>query len=212
MRPAGASPDTREIIIALITIRFQVSVRKTIKEINCNVSRPCFSVMVKDDRWQSIFTRAEQPHERISFGISFRLLQYLYSCLICHVIFCSFFDTFIIPQRALEKKQKCQYFQGSFIIRLLNSAKDSTIVGWLSDMATPFIFCHNYYIFFVTILQLFSATNTYNFPLHPWYISSIRLLPFFLILKQNLDYLYNIVLPVHPAASLHYQYTFFLFR
>ena len=75
MRPAGASPDTREIIIALITIRFQVSVRKTIKEINCNVSRPCFSVMVKDDRWQSIFTRAEQPHERISFGISFRLLQ-----------------------------------------------------------------------------------------------------------------------------------------
>lgn len=113
MRRAGASPDTREIIIALITIRFQVSVRKTIKEINCIVSRPCFSVMVKDDRWQSIFTRAEQPHERISFGISFRLLQYLYSCLICHVIFCSFFDTFIIPQRALEKKQKCQYFQGS---------------------------------------------------------------------------------------------------
>lgn len=34
--------------------------------------------MVKDDRWQSIFTRAKQPHERISFGISFRLLQYLY--------------------------------------------------------------------------------------------------------------------------------------
>lgn len=87
MRPAGAAPDTREIIIALITIRFQVSVRKTIKEINCIVSCPCFSVMVKDDRWQSIFTRAEQPHERISFGISFRLLQYLYSCLICHQIF-----------------------------------------------------------------------------------------------------------------------------
>ena len=68
-------------------------------------------------------------------------------------------------------------------------------------MATPFIFCHDYYIFF--------ATNTYNFPLHPWYISSLRLLPFFLILKQNLDYLYNIVLPAHPAASLHYQYTFY---
>ena len=34
MRPAGAAPDAREIIIALITIRFQVSVRKTIKEIN----------------------------------------------------------------------------------------------------------------------------------------------------------------------------------
>ena len=100
-------------------------------------------------------------------------------------------------------------YSRAFIIRLLNSAKDSTIVGWLSDMATPFIFRHNYYIFFVTILQLFSATNTYNFPLHPWYITSIRLLPFFLILKQNLDYLYNIVLPVHPAASLHYQYTFF---
>lgn len=82
MRPAGAAPDTREIIITLITIRFHVSVRKTIKEINCIVSCPCFSVMVKDDRWQSIFTRAEQPHERISFGISFRLLQYLYSCLI----------------------------------------------------------------------------------------------------------------------------------
>lgn len=76
-------------------------------------------------------------------------------------------------------------------------------------MATPFIFCHDYYIFFVTILQLFSATNIYNFPLHPWYISSPRLLPFFLILKQNLDYLYNIVLPAHPAASLHYQYTFY---
>lgn len=112
MRPAGASPDSREIIIALITIRFQVSVRKTIKEINCIVSCPCFSVMVKDDRWQSIFTRAEQPHERISFGISFRLLQYLYPCFICHVIFCSFFNTLIIPQRELKKKQKCQYFQG----------------------------------------------------------------------------------------------------
>ena len=87
MRPAGAAPDTREIIITLITIRFPVSVRKTIKEINCIVSCPCFSVMVKDDRWQSIFTRAEQSHERISFGISFRLLQYLYSCLICHQIF-----------------------------------------------------------------------------------------------------------------------------
>lgn len=78
MRPAGTAPDTRDIIITLITIRFQVSVRKTIKEINCIVSCPCFSVMVKDDRWQSIFTRAKQPHERISFGISFRLLQYLY--------------------------------------------------------------------------------------------------------------------------------------
>ena len=107
MRPAGAAPDTMEIIIALITIRFQVSVRKAIKEINRIVSCPCFSVMVKDDRRQFIFTRAEQPHERISFGISFRLLQYLYSCLICHVIFCSFFDTFIIPQRALKKKQRC---------------------------------------------------------------------------------------------------------
>ena len=97
----------------LIPIRFQVSVRKTIKETNCIVSCPCFSVMVKDDRWQSIFTRAEQPHERISFGISFRLLQYLYPCFIYHVNFCSFFDTLIIPQRALKKKQKCQYFQSS---------------------------------------------------------------------------------------------------
>lgn len=113
MRPAGAAPDTREIIIALITIRFQVSVRKTIKEINCIVSCPCFSVMVKDDRKQSILTRAEQPHERISFGISFRLLQYLYSCLICHVIFCSFFDTLIIPQRALKRSRNASIFKAS---------------------------------------------------------------------------------------------------
>lgn len=84
MSPAGAAPDTREIIITLITIRFQVSVRKTIKEINCIVSCLCFRVVVKDDRRQSIFTWAELPHERISFEISFGLLQYLYSCLICH--------------------------------------------------------------------------------------------------------------------------------
>ena len=43
--------------------------------------------MVKDDRWQSIFTWAEQPHKRICLGISFRLPQYLDSCLICYEVF-----------------------------------------------------------------------------------------------------------------------------
>ena len=129
MRPAGAAPDAREIIIALITIRFQVSVRKTIKEINCIVSCPCFRVVVKDDRGQSIFTRAEQPHERICFGISFRLLQYLYPCLICHEVF---------PLKELSVKIIIHRFE--IIIRTIYNPVGKCCPGKIYSKLMPVLF------------------------------------------------------------------------
>lgn len=62
MRPAGTTSDLRKIIVALISVRFKISVA-AFQKLLYMAAAPGRGIALQDDRWKSIFTAAKQPHE-----------------------------------------------------------------------------------------------------------------------------------------------------
>ena len=62
MCPAGAPFDAEYLVIPLVTVGFQISL-KAIQEVCCIVSASCRSVSVQKNGGLTIFPSAEQPHE-----------------------------------------------------------------------------------------------------------------------------------------------------
>ena len=83
MRPAGAAPDSRQIVIALIAVRFQISA-VAFQKLFCMAAAPGRRIAIQDDRRKSILAASEQPHERLDLCSAAFLIQHLDPSLICH--------------------------------------------------------------------------------------------------------------------------------
>lgn len=76
MSPAGAAFDTRNFIITLISICFQIPL-ESIQKFSGVISAPCWRIAVKKYWRKPIFTTPEQPHERLAFCTALRFIEYL---------------------------------------------------------------------------------------------------------------------------------------
>ena len=85
MCPARASFDIWQIVITLVSIRFQISAEPLQERCSMELC-PCLCVMIKQDWRKFIFSTAEEPHPGICFRITLRLIQHLNPCFICHQI------------------------------------------------------------------------------------------------------------------------------
>ena len=83
MCEAAAPLDAGQVVIPLIAVFFQVAL-KAVQELQCIKLCPGFGILIEHDSWHTVFTGAEQPHERICFCLSFFFMQYLDSGFISH--------------------------------------------------------------------------------------------------------------------------------
>ncbi len=83
MRPTTGARDSRQIIVALVAIRHEIST-ESLQEGFGIVSGSGFRVSVEDNLRKSIFTGTEEPHEGIRFRLPAWLFEYLNPGLVRH--------------------------------------------------------------------------------------------------------------------------------
>ena len=99
MCPAGAPFDAGYLVIPLVTVGFQISL-KAVQKVCCIVSAPRRGISIQQDDRKTIFPGAVQPHEGLAFCTASGFFQHLYPGLICHEKF---------PQQKLAVKVIIQW-------------------------------------------------------------------------------------------------------
>lgn len=82
-RPTAGARDSRQMIVALVAIRHEVSA-KSLQEGLGIVPGAGFRISIEDDWRQAILAGSEEPHKRICFRLPIRLFEHLNPCLIRH--------------------------------------------------------------------------------------------------------------------------------
>ena len=124
MCPAGAPFDAGYLVIPLVTVGFQISL-KAVQKVCCIVSAPCLSISVQQDDRKAIFSGSVQPHEGLAFCTASEFFQDLHPGFICHEKF---------PQQKLAVKVIIQWPE-----IMLSTVDDPVRQGRPADSSAVFL-------------------------------------------------------------------------